>query len=397
MEKLLEYSTRVISFISMDFSRFLMEEIKWEHRLIGIKGARGVGKTTLALQRMKLTGLSNQQAAYFTLDDLYFTNHTLRDVVDLFYKSGGELVVLDEVHKYPNWSIEIKNLTDYYPDLRIIFTGSSIIDIAQQEGDLSRRALIYELPGLSFREYLAFKKVAKLEKIKLDDLVQHSNEIASKFPSDFRPLAHFKDYLTHGYYPFGIAMPDILYQQINQLIRTIVEIDMVSMKEFDIRNAHKMLQLIGLIAQQVPFKPNISAIAAKTKIHRNTLPGYLYFLERAKIISLLMPAGSSVSTLQKPEKIYLSNTTLAYALSFGNVEIGSIRETFFLSQVKPFYEVKMPLKGDFIINNTYSFEIGGKSKSRKQIDGVAEAYVVKDDLEYPVGSTIPLWMFGLLY
>lgn len=192
-------------------------------------------------------------------------------------------------------------------------------------------------------------------------------------------------------------MPDILYQQINQLIRTIVEIDMVSMKEFDIRNAHKMLQLIGLIAQQVPFKPNISAIAAKTKIHRNTLPVYLYFLERAKIISLLMPAGSSVSTLQKPEKIYLSNTTLAYALSFGNVEIGSIRETFFLSQVKPFYEVKMPLKGDFIINNTYSFEIGGKSKSRKQIDGVAEAYVVKDDLEYPVGSTIPLWMFGLLY
>jgi len=366
MEKLFEFSARVISFVSMDFSRYLMEDIKWEHRLIGIKGARGVGKTTLALQRLKLTGLSNQQAAYFSLDDLYFTNHALRDVVDLFYKSGGELVVLDEVHKYPNWSLEIKNLTDYYPNLRIIFTGSSIIDIAKQEGDLSRRALIYELPGLSFREYLALKKQINLPRISLTDLINYSGDWVVELPSDFRPFAHFKEYLAFGYYPFGISMPDIVYQQINQLIRTIVEIDMASMKEFDIRNAHKMLQLITLIAQQVPFKPNISSIAEKTKIHRNTLPAYFYFLERAKIVSLLLPAGNSISTLQKPEKIYLSNTTLAFALSSGNVEIGSIRETFFLSQVKPFYEVKMPVKGDFLVNDQYTFEIGGKSKNESK-------------------------------
>lgn len=397
MNILLEQSERLVSSIDLNFKRYLFDAIQWDSRLIGIKGARGTGKTTLLLQWIKEQNLPTEKAAYFSLDDLYFLEHSLKDTVTQFYKNGGLVLVLDEVHKYKNWSIEIKNSYDFFPELKIIFTGSSIIDISKQEGDLSRRALMYELPGLSYREYLSMLGIINLPVIGLEELLFKSAEIKKKIPPTFRPLEHFNNYLNYGYYPFGIVDSSSIHQRINQLIRTIVEVDMAELKDFDIRNAKKLLQLVYVIAQQVPFKPNISSLAIKTSIHRNSLNNYLYYLEQAKILSLLFPAGNSTAVLQKPEKIFLNNTTLLAALAEQKPNIGTVRETFFLSQLQPLHKVQLPKQGDFYVNDTYTFEVGGKGKGQKQLEAIENAWVVKDDIEYPMLKTIPLWMFGLLY
>jgi predicted AAA+ superfamily ATPase len=397
MNTLLEQSERLIASTNLDFKRYLFEVIQWNSRLIGVKGARGTGKTTLLLQWIKEQNLATEKAAYFSLDDLYFTEHSLKDTVSQFYKNGGSILALDEVHKYKNWSIEIKNVYDFFPDLKIIFTGSSIIDISKQEGDLSRRALMYELPGLSYREYLSMLGIINLPVIDLDELLFNPVAIKKKIPQGFRPLEHFRNYLNHGYYPFGLEDSSSVHQRINQLIRTIVEVEMAELKDFDIRNAKKLLQLVYVIAQQVPFKPNISSLSAKIGIHRNSLNNYLYYLEQAKIISLLFPAGNSTAVLQKPEKIFLNNTTLLAALAEQQSNIGTVRETFFLSQLQPLHKVHMPKQGDFFVNGKYTFEVVGKGEGQKQLDGIENAWVVKDDIEFPMLKTIPLWMFGLLY
>ena len=306
-------------------------------------------------------------------------------------------LVLDEVHKYKNWSTEIKNIYDIYTGIKIIFTGSSIIDISRQEGDLSRRAIVYELPGLSYREFLSLKYNLQLPVFSLNEILKDASALKKQLPNSFRPLEYFNEYLQTGYYPFMMEDKETVHQKINQLIRTIVEYDMAELKDFDIRNAKKILQLMYVISQQVPFKPNLVTLAEKTNIHRNSLNNYLHYLEQAKLISLLQPAGKSTAILQKPEKIYLNNTNLLYALAEQQVDKGNLRETFFLSQLNAVSKIAMPKQGDFFVDNKYTFEVGGKDKSIKQIAGIKNAWVVKDDLEFPIGNELPLWMFGLLY
>ena len=397
MNVLLEQSEYLLSNTTLDFKRFLFNEIKWNNRLVGIKGARGTGKTTLLLQWLKQQDLPVTKAAYFSLDDLYFTNNSLKETVAQFHKLGGKILVLDEVHKYKNWSTEIKNIHDIYTGIKIIFTGSSIIDISRQQGDLSRRAIIYELPGLSYREFLSLKYNLQLPVFSLNEILKDTSTLKKQLTISFRPLEYFNEYLQTGYYPFMMEDKETVHQKINQLIRTIVEYDMAELKDFDIRNAKKILQLMYVIAQQVPFKPNLVALAEKTSIHRNSLNNYLHYLEQAKLISLLQPAGKSVASLQKPEKIYLNNTNLLFALAEKQVEKGNLRETFFLSQLNAVHKIAMPKQGDFFVDNKYTFEVGGKDKSKKQIAGIKNAWVVKDDLEFPVGNNLPLWMFGCLY
>lgn len=397
MDNLLEQSEYLVAITSLDFKRYLFDEIKWKNRLIGIKGARGTGKTTLALQWLKTQNLPVHQAAYFSLDDLYFTHHSLKDTVTTFHRKGGKVLVLDEVHKYPNWSKELKNIYDVYKDMKIVFTGSSIIDISKQEGDLSRRAVMYSLSGMSYREYLNLKYNGSLPVFPLKALLKDASALKRALPLDFRPLAHFEEYLKIGYYPFVMEDDETVHHKLRQMIRTIVEYDMAELKDFDIRNAKKILQLFYLIAQQVPFKPNLSALADKSGIHRNTLNSYLHYLEQAKLIALLYPAGVSTAILQKPEKIYLNNTNIMHALAERGVEMGSVRETFFYSQISTISELSMPLKGDFLVNNEWTFEIGGKSKKRKQIAGLEHAWIVKDNVEFAAGQEIPLWMFGFVY
>ena len=396
MEKLLEVSERLVSEVLLNYRRSLYDKVQWEERLIGIKGARGVGKTTLLLQWLHLQKLPPHEAAYFSLDELYFTAHSLVDAAKSFYQQGGKILVLDEVHKYAGWSREIKNIYDRYPALHIIFTGSSIIEISREEADLSRRAMMYELPGLSYREFLALYHQLQIPPIRMEDILTYKVS-REHFPKNFRPLAHFKDYLKYGYYPFYREYQKTYFDRIRQLVRTIVEFDMAEMRGFDIRHAKKMLQLLYIVAQMVPFKPNINSLSAKTNIHRNTVGNYLIFLQEARLLHLLFPATAGISQLQKPEKVYLNNTSLIYALSETSPEIGTVREVFFCNQLSVGHQVSYSSKTDFEVDQKYSFAIGGKNKDSKQIQGLSGAWVVRDDVEYPVGKHLPLWLFGFLY
>lgn len=397
MEAILQKSESLVNQVNLDFKRYLFDQIKWNNRLIGIKGSRGTGKTTLLLQYLKGLNLKPKEAAYFTLDDLYFTANSLVETAEQFYRGGGKFLFLDEVHKYEGWSRHIKNLYDFYPDLKIVFTGSSIIDIAREEADLSRRALMYHLQGLSYREYLSFLKVLSVPAFTLEELLDPDRHWRKAFPSNFRPMEHFNNYLRHGYYPFFAEDPESLSDRLQQLIRIIVEYDMAELHDFDIRNARKMLQLFYILATNVPYKPNITELAQKSSVHRNTITNYLSFLEQAQLIRQLYHTGISIATLQKPEKIYLDNTNLAYALSNIQPNEGNLRETFFANQVAAKYKLNYTNTGDFIVNGKWTFEIGGKNKSRKQIKDLQNAYRVIADIEFPATDALPLWLFGFLY
>ncbi|SFU08860.1 hypothetical protein SAMN04489724_3848 [Algoriphagus locisalis] len=396
MDELLEISDQLIRSTDTTFKRYLFDQIDWNERLIGIKGARGTGKTTLVLQYLKENQSLGKKVAYFSLDELYFLSNNLVDAAKDFYQSGGNILVVDEVHKYGNWSREIKNLYDRYPNLQLIFTGSSIIDITRVEGDLSRRAVINELHGLSYREYLAFQHGMQFPTVVLDQLTSDRVSLQELFPEDFKPLQYLKDYIRNGYFPFSGTNEEMYYKKLRQLVRTIVEYDMAEIKGFDIRNGKKILQLLYIIAQQVPFKPNITALSEKTQIHRNSLSNYLLYLSEARLIDLQYPAGISISMLQKPEKILLNNTNFLFAISEKTPEKGTVRETFFNSLVKVNHRINLSTSVDFLVDDKYQFEIGGKNKSRKQIK-TENTWIVKDDLEFPAGNSIPLWIFGFLY
>jgi predicted AAA+ superfamily ATPase len=320
----------------------------------------------------------------------------LVETAEEFFKKGGQYLFLDEVHKYENWSIHIKNLYDFYPDLKIVFTGSSIIDISREEGDLSRRMLMYTLSGLSYREYLAFNNLYDFKPIPLEIILSVNRKWTEIFPLDFRPLAHFQDYLQYGYYPFSKEDKQGYATRLQQLVRLIVEYDMAELKGFDIRNAKKMLQLLNVVAANVPFQPNITNIATKSDIHRNSVVTYLHFLEQAQLIKLLYASGISLATLQKPEKVYLDNPNLAFAFSTSSPNVGNLRETYFISQVAVRHKVSYPKQGDFLVDDVYTFEVGGKDKTSKQIDTVKNGFVVADDVEFPI-TKLPLWLFGFLY
>jgi uncharacterized protein len=397
MIDLQQYSDKLIQQVPMNFQRSLLAKIDFKNRLIGIKGARGVGKTTLLLQKLQQLGYPASEAVYLPLDDLYFLSNTLVEIGKQFYQHGGKIMVLDEVHKYPNWAREIKILYDRYKDLKIIFTGSSIIDITRQEGDLSRRVLMYELHGLSYREYLQLNNIASLPVLDIKQIIRDFINIRPLFDDQFRPLAHFDDYLKFGYYPFYQEDKDGFHQRLRQMVRLIVEFDMAEINGFDIRNAKKILQLLNIIAQQVPFSPNLVKLSEKAGIHRNSIGNYMYFLEEARLLSLLQPSGISISMLQKPEKIFLNNTALMYALSIESPQIGSIRETFVNNQLRVSHQVTKPKAADFEVDGKLIFEVGGSGKGIKQISGIPKSYLIKDNIEYPVANAIPLWMIGMLY
>ncbi|MDO8366050.1 MAG: AAA family ATPase, partial [Saprospiraceae bacterium] len=376
---------------------YLFAQVRWDNRLIGIKGARGTGKTTLILQRLKSMQALPTQAAYFSLDDLYFTQNHFSKTVEQFYREGGKAVFLDEVHKYPGWAMEVKNLHDFYPDLNIVFTGSSIIDLAKEEGDLSRRVLMYELQGLSFREFLDLEGEVKIPVLSLEHLTDRTNDFGAAFPFDFRPLEWFKEYLSRGYYPFFREDREGFHQRLQQLVRTVVEYDMATLKGFDPRNARKLLQLLYILSANVPYNPNLTQLAQKADIHRNSVLNYLIYLEQARLIRLISPEGRGLSLLQKPEKIYLNNPNLAFALAGEGNNPGTLRETFFASQVGAVHRLTSPPKGDFKVDERWLFEIGGVNKTHQQIADLPESFVVRDGLEFPVGKSLPLWMFGCLY
>jgi len=396
MENLQLKSNIVVNDQPMDIVRSLAKKIDWNDRLIGIVGARGTGKTTILLQRLKeVYGLS-KAAIYITMDDIYFTAHKLSDFALQFRQQGGKILFIDEVHKYPDWAREIKNIYDFYKDLKIVFTGSSIIDISRQNADLSRRAVQYELAGLSYREYLHFSGIARPELIRWKDLLENHVEISHQFSNTFKPLQHFADYLRYGYYPFFMDNVNTYHIRIEKVVRLIIEDDLQFIDGFNPHHSRKVYQLLYILATNVPFKPNLSKLAEKTGIDRNLIVKYLHYLESARLINTLSAAGRSTSILQKPDKLLMENTNILYALSSENVDKGTLRETFFMNQLKNAgHEVKLPLKGDFFIDDQYTFEIGGQRKTNKQLAGLADSFVVADDIESGIGTKIPLWLFGM--
>lgn len=397
MEIVLKKHLNLISQTEFGFERYLLNKLPWEQRLLGLKGARGVGKTTMFLQYIKKNYGVSPKALYISLDDLYFSDNTLSNLVENFVNKGGEHLFVDEVHKYPNWSLELKNIYDNYPKLKVAFTGSSLLEILNARADLSRRALVFELQGLSFREYLKFRQNIDLQPISLEELLVNHTQIALDINTKFKPLSFFESYLKSGYYPFYEENSVFYYKQLQEIITMILEIELPLLRKTETQMIFKIKQLLYIISQSVPFKPNISTLANKIQVTRKTVMDTLVYLTDAGILNMIYKDQLGISLLQKPEKIYLENSNFAFALITNEPNIGNIRETFFLNQVSEQHQVTYHERADFTVNEKYVFEIGGKNKTKSQIKGIENAYIVQDDIAFGVENTIPLWLFGLLY
>ena len=398
MEKLFEKFIQKLQLVSTHFTRSIIHEINWQTRLIGIKGARGIGKTTLLLQYIKLNHSNElEKTLYISLDSIWFSNNSLVDLVESFIKKGGKYLFLDEVHKYPNWSQEIKNIYDDYTDLQIVFTGSSLLEILNARADLSRRAIIYTMQGLSFREYIAIEKGINLPVINLDEILNNHINISQQILKEIKPFVHFDSYLKMGYYPFYKEEKELFNQRLNEVVNMILEIELPLLRNLEIAYIHRIKQLLVILTESVPFTPNITKISSKIGINRATLLTYLHYLEEAELTIHLNNESGGLSKLQKPTKLYLNNTNLMFILQNDSVNIGTLREIFFANQLKYKHTLSLPQFGDFLIDNKYIIEIGGKDKSFKQIEGIENAYVAADDIEFGFGNKIPLWLFGFLY
>lgn len=367
----------------------MYNRIDWEARMVGILGPRGVGKTTMILQYIK-EKLPRKETLYVVAEDLYFSTHTLLDLADDFARKGGRYLFIDEIHKYQGWSRELKLIYDYHSELHVCFTGSSVLDISQGVSDLSRRALTYKMQGLSYREYMELFHDIVLPTYSLEEIIAQEVEI----PQGFLPLKYFQDYLKRGYYPFR---DNNFEQYILQVVNAAIEMDIPQYADLSIATIRKLKQLLAIVAKSAPFKPNFTQIGGQIEVSRNNVADLCAWIEKAGLISQLRESTGGILGLGKVEKIYLDNTTLVYALGEQNVETGTIRETFFFSQMRVENTVTSSPVSDFIVNGTYTFEVGGKKKGKRQIKDVDNAYIAKDDIETGYGNIVPLWMFGMTY
>lgn len=404
MDQLFEISNRLIKRISPDFKRGRYAEINWNNRLIEIKGSRGVGKTTLMLQKAKELTENGKNVLYFSADHPYFYSNNLLDTADKFQKYGGEILFIDEIHKYPqkqkqnDWAQEIKNSYDALPDLQLVYSGSSILQLYQSVGDLSRRKTTYFLNGLSLREYLIYNQKGQFEKYSLNEIIENHVEIAQEISSRIKILPEFQAYLKHGYYPFYNESPESFIQRLGDIINVIIDTDIPYVSEMTQETAHKIKQLLAAVSSSVPYTPNLSNTASALYIaDQRTLIGYLNYLEKAELITTLGARAVGNKILNKPAKIYLNNTNLMYAIDKQQANIGTIRETFFLNQLRYLFPVSYPKTTDFYVDNTYHFEVGGKSKQKNQKKELPNSFIAKDDIETGYANVIPLWLFGFLY
>jgi uncharacterized protein len=396
MEILFELYRKLWRQTSLNFQRSLIHEIQWENRLIGITGARGVGKTTLVLQYLKKHFNAYDNSALFvSLDHIWFSRNSVLDLADQFSKTGGKVLVLDEVHKYAGWSRELKNVYDFYPELKVIFTGSSLLEILHGGADLSRRALMYHLNGMSFREYVNFETGNTLPAFPLEEVMSKHEQVAHELLTQFRPFQYFGDYLKQGYYPFSKEFGELYDQQLRAIVNLILEVELPQLRKFEIGYVHKIKQLLSIIADSVPFIPNATKLSQKIGINRTTLLTYFHYLQESKLTLNLYQSNEGISLLQKPEKLYLENTNLAFALG-RNVDVGNLRETFFLNQVGYRHQLALPEKGDFLVDRKWNIEVGGKGKEISN-HGNEFHFVAADGIESGFGTKIPLWLFGFLY
>ncbi len=397
MERLFEGFLTKLKGVESYFIRYLNAQIDWTDRLIGIKGGRGTGKTTLLLQYIQIHIKPGVEVLYVSLDELYFTSHTLTDLADDFVKAGGRHLFLDEVHKYPGWSREIKNLYDTYKDLQIVFTGSSMLEISKGDADLSRRAVVYELTGLSFREFLLIEKRLTFPVVKWQDILVDHVDMAQDISKKLKPLPSFKDYLKFGYYPYFQENKKNYHQRLAATINLVIESDLPAIEHVDYSTIQKLKKLLYILSTSVPFKPNIQKLSEQIHATRGSTLLYLDYLKNAQLLSLLRGETEGNSYMNKPDKIYLNNTNLLYALAPENANVGTLRETFFYNQLQSTSSITSSEKADFTINKKMTFEIGGKNKPTDQIKGLSNMYIAADEIEIGLRNKIPLWLFGFLY
>lgn len=387
---------RLLNSIKLKPKRFLYDNIDWQERLIIIKGQRGTGKTTLLLQYIKSNIKDLDESLYVSLDDIYFSGNNLSDMVEEFVTGGGKYLFIDEVHRYKSWSLELKNIYDFYPDLKIVITGSSALSFFIHSADLGRRASIYDLPELSFREYLYFVEGVLFEAISLNDILNKHENIAVSINSKIKSIKLFREYLRMGAYPFVISNRTKYPEKIEAIINTVIDNDISAIENISYESRVKMKKFLLMMATSSPFKINISELSRKMDTSRDIFTKHLNLLSQAGIIKLLTVDGIGYQIIHKPDKIYFSNSNLMYAIN-ERPDIGTVRETFFLNQLSILHKVNYSKSTDFMIDEKYLFEIGGRNKTNKQIKNMPEAYLAVDDTEYGYKNKIPLWLFGFLY
>lgn len=401
MEKLYERHIDYLENVPMDYVREVARNIDWNSRLIAIKGPKGVGKSTIMLQYIKSNfSPDDRHVLYCSADSSYFTNHTLEETADRFVKYGGTHLFIDEIHKYKDWSREVKEIYDLHKGLKIVISGSSLLKLNDGDADLSRRIVPYQIPGLSYREYLRLEKGISVDRISLQELLDAPNAFCSKVKNLCKPLESFTNYIKHGYYPFYLENKNTYPIQLENVIDYIINVELTQLRSLEVGNTRKVKALLKTIAHMLPFEVDIAKMSKATAIQRLTTLKYLKDLEEAKLIARLFQNLNSITDLQKPDKIFLDNTNLMYVLSDIDPQIGTVRECFFCNQLVSaghVVEYGGMSKGDFKIDGKIMIEVGGKDKTFDQMKGEADAYVAADDIDSAIGRKIPLWAFGFLY
>ena len=398
METLFKKHRILISQVSNDIVRDIMNVIAWDKQLVAIRGSRGVGKTTLMRQYIKQKyGVQAGEALYCVMDSLYFTNHTLIDLAERFHLMGGKHLFLDEVHKYPTWSKEIKEIIDLYPDIKITFTGSSLIQILNADADLSRRVLSYDMAGLSFREYLRFYKGFTLPIYSLEQVLSDADAICDKVNKLCQPQPLFDEYLRTGYYPFYDGNEIEYYSRIENVVSFIIDQEMTLFCGLEPAYTRRLKAMLMYLAGNTPYEVNIAKLANYLEINKNTVLSYLASMSKAELINLLYSDNKTVTKMQKPDKIYLHNTNLHYALG-AQQNIGTIRECFVVNQLSHNHTIEYgKAHGDFRVDGRFTFEVGGKDKSFQQIADIPNSYILADNIDFPIGKKLPIWLVGLIY
>lgn len=399
IQELYANSFRLVSQVSTEHRRYLYDQLPWDARMLCIRGARGVGKTTLLLQRIaEAFPAGSNQALYVSLDELWFNDNRLIDLADYHYTHGGTHLFLDEVHRYPqnSWAQEIKNIYDRYPGFHVVFTGSSILKIDQSQADLSRRCLFFTMQGLSFREYLDFTGIARFQSMSLDQILGDHVSLAAGITRQVHVLQYFEEYLRHGYYPFYKELVQGYEMALRQMVVNVIEQDIPQADSVEQSTINRIKRLISLIARTSPFTVNVSRIANTLECDRQTVHKLLRTMQRASLINMLFKGKNNMQQLVKPEKVYLENTNLVYALA-GDINIGTVRETFFANQMFNAHELAFSGNGDFLVDNAHTMEVGGHRKSFEQIKDMPDSYLAVDDIEIGNGNRIPLWLFGFMY
>jgi predicted AAA+ superfamily ATPase len=397
LEQLFTKHQKAIGQLKTRFRSNLHDRVQWGERLVGIKGARGVGKTTLMLQHIKEVYGYDPSCLYVNLDDIAFPYDNLVLLAEEFERTGGKFLFLDEIHKYANWSQELKNIYDNLPDLQVAFTGSSIIDILKSKADLSRRAMVYRMQGLSFREFLQIETGQQFSRYTLEQVVENHEQFCQEINSKVKPFQYFEKYLLYGYYPYYLESIENYTYKLSNTLSLMIETDLPLLLNVDMQYIGKLKKFLNLLSNSIPFKPNVSNLAASIGISWQSVINYLNYLDEAEIIKIIYHEGKNLKSLSKPDMVYLHHPNHFFVFNRAMINKGNLRESFFVNQVSYQYSVETSRRGDFAVDGRYYFEVGGKNKTYHQISNIQNSFIAADDLEFGFNNKIPLWLFGFLY